>query len=93
MKHCAAVVVFAALIWTARAADITGRVETISGETATIATEGTILPKAGDKVEIFFKLAGSDEQLAISDRSGIRHQTCPEWPPGRRRRSGVIRGL
>src|SRR5439155_21740131 len=36
---------------------------------------------------------GSDEQLSISARSGIRHQTCPERPPGRRRRSGVIRGL
>ena len=66
MKHCAAVVVFAALIWTARAADITGRVETISGETATIATEGTILPKAGDKVEIFFKLAGSDVEVSVA---------------------------
>ena len=66
MKHCAAVVVFAALIWTARAADITGRVETISGETATIATEGTILPKAGDKMEIFFKLAGSDVEVSVA---------------------------
>ena len=75
MKLCAAAVVFAALILSAKAADITGRVETVSGETATIAMEGNILPKAGDKADIFFKLAGSDVEVSVATATVVATAT------------------
>lgn len=61
MKRGTAIVIFAAVISLAKASDITGRVESASGNTVTITIDGDVLPSAGDKATIFFLLAGDTE--------------------------------
>jgi hypothetical protein len=59
--------IFLALVaaTSSHAAEITGTVQTASGDTATIAIEGDAVPNVGDKAEIFFKLAGADEEISV----------------------------
>ncbi len=59
-SSCALIV---ALI-SASAVEITGKVSSVSGELAAIAIEGEMFPAIGDKVEIFFKIAGQDVSVA-----------------------------
>ena len=55
-------------VWVERleAADIKGAVREVSDHTATVMIEGEIIPGIGDSVEIFFKLAGSDDEVSVA---------------------------
>lgn len=57
---------FAALISPAAAANLTGVVREASADTATVETSGDVLPAVGDKVEIFFELAGTDTEVSVA---------------------------
>lgn len=48
------------------AAEITGKVRDVGGDTATVVIEGGGLPAVGDRVEIFFKLSGADEDILVA---------------------------
>ena len=54
------------LIGGAKAAEIRGTVSSVSGKQATVTAEGDRLPGPGDKAEIFFKLPGTDENVAVA---------------------------
>jgi Flp pilus assembly protein TadD len=55
----------ACLFGSLKAAEIMGRVREVSDKTVTVAVEGDLLPNVGDKVQIFFKLAGADEEISV----------------------------
>src|SRR4051812_44069429 len=57
---------FAAWISPATAASLTGVVRDASAELATVDLSGDVLPAVGDKVEIFFELAGTDTEVAVA---------------------------
>lgn len=59
--------VYFALIAQTRALEIAGKVESVSGDTAKVIAEGNLVPNAGDKVDIFFKMAGLDEEIAVAN--------------------------
>ena len=48
------------------AIQITGKVAAISGDTATIAMDGDVLPSVGDKVDVFFKMPGSSAEISVA---------------------------
>ena len=48
------------------AEEIAGTVRDVSGSNATVVTEETWLAAIGDSVEIFFKLAGADEEISVA---------------------------
>jgi hypothetical protein len=48
------------------AASITGTVIEASGDTAVVKLEGQGIPASGDSVEIFFVLAGTDEEISVA---------------------------
>jgi hypothetical protein len=50
----------------ALAAEINGTVRKAAGQTATIVTDSELLPTAGDKVEIYFKMPGLDEEISVA---------------------------
>jgi len=47
------------------AVEIPGKVQSVSGNTATISVEGDAIPSVGDKISIFFKMPGLDEEVAV----------------------------
>lgn len=49
-----------------RAAEITGTVGAVNDTTVTIAVDGDLVPSAGDKAEIFFKIAGSEDEISVA---------------------------
>src|SRR5947208_17182063 len=49
----------------ARAASIAGNVIEASGDTAVVKLEGQGIPASGDSVEIFFVLAGTDQEISV----------------------------
>jgi len=56
----------ALLISTVNATEITGHVQAVSGNTVTVVTEGDLLANAGDKVDIFFKIPGSGDEISVA---------------------------
>jgi hypothetical protein len=48
------------------AAEIMGKVRDVRGDAATVVIDGDALPAVGDSVEIFFKLAGADEEISVA---------------------------
>ena len=48
------------------AANIQGTVSDVSGDTATITVEGDMVPVPGDEAQIFFKLAGADDEISVA---------------------------
>ena len=52
-----------------RAAEISGTVREVSGDTATVTVQGDLVPALGDKAEIFFKFAGSGDEIAVATGS------------------------
>jgi hypothetical protein len=48
-----------------RAVDINGTVQAAKGGTATITAQGGLVPRAGDKVDIYFKIPGGDEEISV----------------------------
>lgn len=49
------------------AAEIMGKVRDVRGDAATVVIDGDALPAVGDSVEIFFKLAGADEEISVAN--------------------------
>jgi Tfp pilus assembly protein PilF len=49
-----------------RAAEITGTVREVSGDTVTVVVDGNLVPALGDKAEIFFKFSGGDDEVAVA---------------------------
>lgn len=49
----------------ARAVEIEGTVRSVAQETATIAIKSELFPNVGDLVEIYFKMAGADEEISV----------------------------
>jgi hypothetical protein len=48
------------------AVNIQGSVRDVNGDAVTVVIEGEMLPSAGDKADIFFKLAGGDDEVAVA---------------------------
>lgn len=66
---CAIALILATQI---RAAEITGTVRSVSGGTAIVALQGENVPSVGDKAEVFFKLAGAEEDVSVATGSVLR---------------------
>lgn len=50
----------------AQAVDIDGSVRNASGGTATVVSPSELVPRVGDKVEIFFKIPGTSDEISIA---------------------------
>lgn len=48
------------------AVEINGTVRSATDKNATIVTDSNLMPAPGDKVEIFFKISGSDEEVSVA---------------------------
>jgi hypothetical protein len=53
----------------ARAVEIEGTVREASGGTATVVTQSELLPNVGDKVDIFFKIPGTNDEVSVGTGS------------------------
>jgi tetratricopeptide (TPR) repeat protein len=62
----------ALLLARAEAAEIKGTVRSVSGSTATVAVEGASMPSVGDKADIFFKLAGAEDEISVASASVVK---------------------
>lgn len=51
----------------ARAADLFATVRAVTGETVALTMDDDLLPEAGDKVEVFFKLAGAEDEVSVAN--------------------------
>ena len=55
-------------LWTiADAIDINGKVRSATEKYATVASDSDLLPRPGDKVNIFFKLPGDSGEISVAD--------------------------
>ena len=54
------------IVAAAHGAAMIGTVRDVSGDTATVTLEGQTAPAPGDGVDIFFQLAGTDQQIAVA---------------------------
>jgi Tfp pilus assembly protein PilF len=57
---------------TAGAAEITGTVRSVSGDVATVAMNGDVMPPNGARAEFFFTIPGSDEAISVASGSVLR---------------------
>ncbi len=85
----------ALLIWSlggpaARGIDLSGMVREVTGDVAMVVIEGDFVPAAGDKVEIFFKLAGADDEISVGHGkvSAVNRRLNPGQDRGRDRQRG-----
>lgn len=67
----------ALLLWIARvalleAATYTGTVVSVQGDVAKVAMNGDVMPRIGAKAEIFFKMAGSDDEILVATGSALK---------------------
>lgn len=53
-------------VTSARAAEINGTVREVSGDTATVVVKGDLVPVPGDKADIFFKISGGEDEIAVA---------------------------
>jgi hypothetical protein len=53
----------------ARAVDINGTVTGAQGDTVQITTQSEVLPNVGDKVTVFFKIPGTDDEILVGSGS------------------------
>jgi len=60
------IILFVALVSNTWGASPTGVVRDANGDVATIEATGDVVPSVGDKVEIFFQLAGTDTEVAVA---------------------------
>lgn len=54
------------VVRSAAAAELKGTVRAKTGDTVTVALGGDLLPREGDKAEIYFKLAGTDDDISVA---------------------------
>lgn len=67
----------ALLLWIARAvlldaATYTGTVVSVQGDVAKVAMNGDVMPRIGAKAEIFFKMAGGDDEILVATGSALK---------------------
>lgn len=63
---------FAAHAGGLRAATYTGTVRSVSGDVATVAMNGDVVPPNGARAEIFFKIAGGDDEILVATGSALK---------------------
>lgn len=63
---------FAAHAGGLRAATYTGTVRSVSGDVATVAMNGDVMPPNGARAEIFFKIAGGDDEISVATGSALK---------------------
>src|ERR1700686_4118100 len=68
----ALVVVAVILVTQTQAAEIKGTIRSVNGGTVTVALQGDSIPGVGDKAEIFFKLAGTDDDVSVATGSVLK---------------------
>ncbi|MEY2497554.1 MAG: hypothetical protein QOD12_1110 [Verrucomicrobiota bacterium] len=56
------------------AAAVTGTVRSVSGDVATVATSGDLVPPTGTRAEFLFKMAGFDEEISVATGSVLRSE-------------------
>lgn len=66
---CAGIALDAAIL---AATTWTGTVRSVSGDIATVAMNGDVMPPAGAPAEIFFKMAGLDDEVLVATGSVLR---------------------
>lgn len=72
-RSCTLVLAIAAILLArAEAVEIKGTVRSVSGSTATVAIEGESMPSVGDKADIFFKLAGAEDEISVASASVVK---------------------
>lgn len=54
------------------AATHTGTVRSVSGDVATVAMDGDVMPPNGARAEFFFKIAGGDDQIFVATGSALK---------------------
>ena len=54
------------------AATYTGTVISVTGDRAKVAMNGDVMPPVGARAEIFFKMAGSDEEVSVATGSALK---------------------
>jgi hypothetical protein len=69
LLFCVALALMAAEI---RAAEVSGRVLIVNGETITVAPTGTSVPNVGDKAEIFFQIEGVQGDVSVGTGNVIK---------------------
>src|SRR4051812_24346760 len=57
------------------AEQFSGTVREVRGTSAVVTTEGATLPSVGDAAEIFFKLAGTDDEISVAKGEVISIET------------------
>lgn len=65
-NYCYLVILALALPGSLNALEITGTVREVTGDTAMVMTDGDVVPSVGNKVDIFFKLPGADEEISVA---------------------------
>lgn len=58
-------------VWS-QAATYTGTVVSVEGDVARVAMNGNTMPSAGAKAEIFFKMAGFDDEISVATGSALK---------------------
>ena len=59
--------IFVATVNTLHATEINGTVRSATDKYATVVTDSDLVPAPGDKVEIFFKLPGADDEISVAN--------------------------
>jgi hypothetical protein len=54
------------------AATFTGTVLSVSGDVAKVAIDGDVMPPNGARAEIFFKIAGGDDEISVATGSALK---------------------
>lgn len=65
-RHISLVFLVLAAAGAVASAEITGKVREVSGNTAMVVIDGDASPTVGDSVEIFFKLAGANDEVLVA---------------------------
>jgi hypothetical protein len=55
-----------------RAAQFNGTVRSVSGDVVTVAIDGDLMPAVGARAEIYFKMAGVDEEVLVATGSALQ---------------------
>lgn len=54
------------------AAEYNGTVKSVSGDSILVAMDGDVMPPNGAKAEIFFKLAGTDDEVSVASGTALQ---------------------
>ncbi|MEY2562791.1 MAG: hypothetical protein QOH88_984 [Verrucomicrobiota bacterium] len=66
MQNCLRFILLLALPASLSAIEITGTVRSATDKSATIVTDSGLVPTPGDKVAIYFKLQGTEDEISVA---------------------------